>query len=78
MFHVVILMPNSIQLFVHNPLTSISNKETSLRFFSDSEADTSELLENLEEMFPEYHINSGVISSSNLILHTGVLAFAMG
>ena len=44
-------MTNSIQSFVHDSFTTISIEEIiSTRFSSNSEADASELLENLEEM----------------------------
>ena len=42
-------------LFDHDPLSNISS-------------DASELLENLEEMFPRYYIHSGII---NTITHYG-------
>ena len=42
-------MPNSMQPFIHHPLTTISSEDTFSRFSSNSEADASELLENLEE-----------------------------
>ena len=41
---------NMHQPFVHDPLTTISNEETFLQDF----------LENLEEMFPRYHMHSNI------------------
>ena len=35
-------------------------------FFSDSEADASESLENMEEIFPLYNIHFGKIPSEHL------------
>ena len=45
--------------FVHDSLTTISNKET-----FPQEAFASELLENLDEMFPRYYMHS----SGNVLL----------
>ena len=48
-------MTNLIQSFVHDPHTNISTEET---FSSKSEAHVSDLLENIEEMFPCYYKRS--------------------
>ena len=56
-----ILLTNSIQTFVYDPHTTSSNEETFLqenleeRFSSKFEAFASDLLENLEKMFPWYY-----------------------
>ena len=52
-------MTNSIQLIVDDPHTAVN---ISFRFCGNSEAFTSELLEVLEEMFPQYYMNSDIIS----------------
>ena len=49
-------MTDSINSFIHDPHYIFSN--ISQLFSSISEALASELLENLEEMFPCYHIHS--------------------
>ena len=51
---------NSIKSFVHDPHPNIIDEETFLQhlfnmFSSNSEANASELLENVEEMFPWYY-----------------------
>ena len=45
-----------------NCLRLLISRKISTRFSSDSEADASELLENLVEMFSRYYMNSNVIS----------------
>ena len=52
------LLSNSMQLFaLDQHSTTISNEETFLlRFSRDSEANASELRENLEEMFPPHTV----------------------
>ena len=65
-------MTNSMQSVIAH-LLLISN-ETFLHYFSSNfEASASELLENSEEMFPLYYMDSDVINGSNLQPHTGVL-----
>ena len=66
-------MTNYIQSFFNYPLTIIiSNRNISSRISSNSEADTSELLDILEEMLPPYHMNNDVQS------HTSVLPVVKG
>ena len=49
-------MTNSIQSFVPDPLYNISNKEALFkRYPSNSEVNASEIVENLDEMFPLYY-----------------------
>ena len=55
-------MTTSIQSFVLNSLTPISNKGNfSSGFLSSSEASASELLRNLEDKFPWYYMDSSVL-----------------
>ena len=63
-------MTNSIQLMIRDP--SIT-KNISLTFPCNSEANASELPENLEEMFPWYDIRSG-IECQNFQPHNNVLS----
>ena len=65
------LITNSIQWFLHSPLSPISRTHF-LRFPSNSEAFASELLENLEEMYYR-HCNL-----SNLQTYNGVLPVVEG
>ena len=67
------------QSFIHEPFTNISN--ISSRFSSNSEADASELLENIEEMFLRYNIQSRTVVLTNrkkdqLSLHDYLLDFS--
>ena len=56
-------MTNGIQSFVYDPQTTICYGETYLpEFPSNSEAYTSELLENLEQLFLWYYINNDMFS----------------
>ena len=49
--------------FIHNPRSNISNKESFVsRFSSNSEANSSELLEILENIFPQCYMYSYVFS----------------
>ena len=56
-------MTHSIQLFIPDPHSTISNKETAF---------SSELLENLKKMFPWYFIVI-YVTGSNISAYTGVL-----
>ena len=57
-----------IQTFVSSPLTPIRKKRNiSSRFPGNSEAPALELLGNLEEMFPRYHLHAFNILKSILI-----------
>ena len=57
---------------VNNITSHVVPSHVSSRFSSNSEAFASELLLNLEEMFPRYYVNSNVLS------HTGMLPVAKG
>ena len=61
-------MTMSIQLFVHEPptATSTSTKNHSSWFFGDLVLKASELLENFEEIFLQYYMQSYEFSSLNL------------
>ena len=49
--------------FIHNPLSNISNKELFVsRFSSNSEVNASELLDILENIFPQCYMYSDVFS----------------
>ena len=52
----------------HDPLTNISNI-----YSSNSETSASELLQNLEEMFPQYYLNSDVINRFKIFTHLCVV-----
>ena len=54
----VIYMKTSIDIFTYNPLIPIWVMGKMI--FYNSEADASELLENLEEMFTQYYMYCGV------------------
>ena len=58
-------MLHYIQSFVHDQIATVSNKVNTsfFSFSSNSEASASELLENLEEMLPQYYNESDVIIS---------------
>ena len=63
-------MPNSIQLCVHGTLITHD---------SNSEASSSQLLSNREEMFLQYYIGGDVISRfKSSTTHTGVVPAAKG
>ena len=64
-------MTTSIQSFVHDLLTTTS-WET---FLQDSEAFASELLENLEEMFPLYYMHSDICTPKHDEKNTGTKSF---
>ena len=69
----IFLKTNSLHLFVCDSYTMISNEKTLLssQFSNNSEANASELLENCEEMFPQYCKHIVIcLSCSKPQLHT--------
>ena len=50
----------NLQKCVHDPHSAIRNSYS--RFSSNSEAFTSELLENLAELFPQYYTHTDILS----------------
>ena len=70
-------MIKSVRSFVFDTPTNISNKETFLQFFfSNSEAEASELLENLEKYFVCTRLTLMLSSGSIFQLLTGMLPVA--
>ena len=60
-----VLMTNSIQSFVHD-LHSYTISNISSIFSSNSEAEASELLENIEETFPRFYMHLISLACSDL------------
>ena len=61
--------------YMYNKVCNNFNSSTTdycVSHSSNSEASASELQENLEEMFPRYHMNREVFSSFKSSINTGV------
>ena len=62
-------------IYVHDPQTTITNEGTySITFYSNFEAKASELLENRQEMFPQYYIRS-MFFNNNVVCYSSQKGF---